>query len=119
MPSSRARSAVTGLAKQNEFKGDLRADEKWKNRRGQRGKNANGNFRLGETRSRSGNNKVAKCRQFRAAADGGAVHHTKNRFGSFQNPRKHGMESVKHLEDTLGGVLAYIDSAAENFASGI
>jgi hypothetical protein len=107
------------FAEEHEFESDFRADEKRENRGGQRGKNANGNFRLGETRLGSGDNEVAESRQLRTAADRRAVHHTENRLGRFENSREDGVKRVEHLEDAFRSVFAYINAAAKGAAGRI
>jgi hypothetical protein len=78
-------------------------------------KDADGNFWLSVARARrsnecGSNSNSRRCR-WRTADD--------DKTGWFPEFQKYGVESVKHLKDSLRGILPNIDTSAEYFAGGI
>ena len=108
-----------GFAEEDEFEGDFGADEERKNRGRERRKNADGDFGLSEAGFRRGDHQIAECGEFRAAADGRTVDDANDGLGGFEDADEDGVKRVEHLENTLGGVFADVNAAAENLASGI
>jgi len=107
------------LAEKNEFERDFRADEERKNGRGERGENAERDFRLSEAGFWRGDNHVAESGEFRAATDGRAVDDADDGLRSFEDAGEDGVERIEHLKNALGGVFADVNAAAENFAGGV
>src|SRR5215472_1622052 len=107
------------FAGQDKLKGDFRSDQERKNRRSQRRKDANADFRLSKARLGSSNHEVSKSRELRAATDGRTVHDADDRLAEFEHAGKSGVEGVEHLEDALGGIFADVDATTKDFAGGI
>lgn len=108
-----------GFAGQHKFEGDFWTDEKRKNRGRKRRKDADADFRLGETRFGRGDDEVTESRELRAAADGRTIDNANDGLAEFEHAGKSGMKSVEHLEDTLRSVFADVDATAKDFASGV
>src|SRR5207248_602044 len=107
------------FAREHEFERNFWTDEKRKNGGRKRRKNANADFGLGETRLGRSDDEIAEGREFRTAADGRTIHHANDGLAELEHARKSGMKGIEHLEDALGSVLADVNTAAKDFASGI
>jgi len=74
---------------------------------------------LREAGLRSSDHEIAESGQLGAAADGWTVYDAENRLADLQHGGERGLKRIEHLVDTLRGVFADVDAAAENLAGGI
>src|SRR5713226_6359954 len=89
------------LTGQNQFQGSLGTDEKRENSGRERRKDADGNFRLGETSLGSGDDQIAKCGKLGTTADRGAINDADDGLANIHHPGKSGVEGIEHLKDAL------------------
>ncbi len=107
------------LTGQHQLQSHLRPNKERQDRRSERRKHANRNFRLRKSGLRSGNHEIAKSRKLRSAPDGRPVHHANNGFTGLQHSRESPVKRIQHLKYALRSVFANINPAAKYFARGI